>query len=66
VIKKTPHMVVEKYDPPQKKKAIKPLCGEMAVRHKRAHQRLLDEGDIDQAKFNALWAKTLERVKAGV
>lgn len=32
MIKKTPHMVVEKYDPPKKKKAIKPLSPEMGRR----------------------------------
>jgi hypothetical protein len=66
VIKKTTHMLVEKYEPPKKKKPIKPLNCEMALRHKRALQRLLDEGDIDEAEFDALWEKTLDRVKAGV
>jgi membrane peptidoglycan carboxypeptidase len=66
VIKKTPTMTVTKYDPPAKKKKIKPLCGEMAVRHKRVLQRLLDDGDITKAEYESLWAKTLERVKAGI
>ena len=56
-------MVVEKYDPPKPK--IKPLSVE-AVRHKRALRQLLDDGDITKAEFDALWAKPLERVKAGV
>jgi len=59
-------MLVEKYDPPAPKKKIKPLNSEMAIRHKRALQRLLEDGDITKAEYNALWAKTLERVKAGV
>lgn len=63
MIKKTPHMVVEKYDPPKPK--IKPLSVE-AVRHKRALRQLLDDGDITKAEFDALWAKPLEGVKAGV
>jgi hypothetical protein len=54
MIKKTPHMVVEKYEPPKKKTPVKSLCAEIAVRHKRAVQRLLDEGDIDEAEFDAL------------
>jgi hypothetical protein len=66
VIKKTPHMVVSKYDPPEPKKKIKPLCSEMALRKKRALRQLLDDGDIINAEFDALWAKTRERVKAGV
>jgi len=66
VIKRTPHMLVEKYDPPEPKKKVKPLNAEMAVRHKRALQRLLDDGDISKAEFDALRAETLERVKAGV
>jgi hypothetical protein len=66
VIKKTPHMLVERYEPPKKKKAIKPLNSEMAVRHRRALRQLLDDGGITEAEFDALWAKTLERVKAGV
>lgn len=49
-----------------KKKRIKPLNCEMAVRHKRALRQLLDDGDISKAELDALWAKTLERVKAGV
>ena len=51
---------------PKKKKTIKLLNCEMALHHKRALQRLLDEGDIDEAEFDALWEKTLDRVKAGV
>jgi hypothetical protein len=65
MIKKTPHMV-EKYDPQAPKTKSKPLNCEMAIRHKRALQRLLEDGDITKAEFDALWAKTLERVKAGV
>jgi hypothetical protein len=38
----------------------------MAVRHRRALRQLLDDGGITEAEFDALWAKTLERVKAGV
>jgi hypothetical protein len=33
-------------DPPKPQKQVKPLNAEMAVRHKRALQRLLDDGDI--------------------
>lgn len=66
MIKKTPHMLVEKYDPPKKKKAIKPLNPEMGIRTKNALERLLKDGDISKAEFDALWGKTLERVKAGV
>jgi hypothetical protein len=66
VIKKTPHMIATHWEPPKKKKAIKPLSVEMAVRHKRALRQLLEDGDITKAEFDALWAKTLERVKAGV
>jgi hypothetical protein len=66
MIKKTPHMVVTSYDPLKKKKLVKPLNCEMAVRHKRALKALLDDGDISKAEYDALWAKTLERVKAGV
>jgi hypothetical protein len=58
--------MVSKYDPPRPRKTINPLNVEMAVRHKRALQRLLGDGDISKAEFDALWAKTLERVKAGV
>jgi acetyl-CoA carboxylase carboxyltransferase component len=65
-MKKIPPMVVTPYEPPKKKKAIKPLNVEMAYRHKRCLQKLLDEGDISQTEFDALWAKTLARVKAGV
>jgi hypothetical protein len=64
-MKKFPPMVVTPCDRTKKPK-IKPLCSEMAVRHKRALQRLLDDGDISKAQYDALWAKTLERVKAGV
>jgi hypothetical protein len=66
VIKKTPHMIATHWERPKKKKAIKPLSVEMAVRHKGALQRLLDDGDISKAECDALWAKTFERVKAGV
>jgi hypothetical protein len=38
----------------------------MATRHKNALNRMLNDGDITKAEFDALWAKTLERVKAGV
>jgi len=64
-MKKFPPMVVTPCDRTKKPK-IKPLNCEMALRHKRALQRLLDEGDIDEAEFDALWEKTLDRVKAGV
>ena len=67
MIKKNfPPMVATPYEPPKKKKTIKPLNCEMAVRHKRALQRLLDEGDITEAEYDALWSKTIVRVKAGV
>jgi membrane peptidoglycan carboxypeptidase len=66
MIKKTPHMVVEKYEPPKKKEAIKPLNPEMGRRTKLALERMLNDGDITKAEFDALWAKTLARVKAGV
>jgi hypothetical protein len=68
VIKKTAHMTVERDEPGfrEKEPKIKPLNVEMAVRHKRALRQLLDDGDIAKAEFDALWAKTLERVKAGV
>jgi hypothetical protein len=59
-------MVISHYEPPKKKNAIKPLNSEMAVRHRRPLRQLLDDGDITKAEFDALWAKTLERVKAGV
>jgi hypothetical protein len=59
-------MVATHWEPPKKKKAVKPLAPEMAIRHKRALQRLLDDGDISEAEFDARWAKTLEPVKAGV
>jgi hypothetical protein len=42
-------MIVTPYNPPEKKKAIKPLCAEMAVRHKRALRQLLDDGDLTKA-----------------
>jgi membrane peptidoglycan carboxypeptidase len=65
VIKKTPHMIATHWEPP-KKKAIKPLAPEMAIRRKNALNRMLEDGDISKAEFDALWAKTLERLKAGV
>jgi hypothetical protein len=58
-------MIATHWEPP-KKKAIKPLSAERAVRHKRALQHMLKHGDITKAEFDALWAKTLERLKAGV
>ena len=66
MIKKTPHMIATPWERPKPKPKIKPLNPEMAVRHKRALRRLLDDGDISKADFDALWAKTLARVKAGV
>lgn len=63
--KKYPDMIATPWEPPKEKKAIKPLNCEMASRHKRALQRLLEEGDITQVEYDALWAKTLARVKAG-
>jgi len=66
MIKKTPHMIATHWEPPKKKKVVKPLNAEMAVRHKRALRQLLDDGDISKQEFDALWAKTLARVKAGV
>jgi hypothetical protein len=63
---KNPHMIATPWEPPKKKKPVKSLCAEMAVRHKRALRQLLDDGDISKAEFDALWAKTLARVKAGV
>jgi hypothetical protein len=66
MIKKTPHMIATHWERPKPKPKIKPLNAEMAVRHKRALQRMLDDGDITKAEFDTLWGKTLERVKAGV
>jgi hypothetical protein len=66
MIKKTPHMTVERYTPPKLKPKIKPLNPEMGIRTKNALLRLLKDGDITRSEYNALWCKTLERVKAGV
>jgi len=59
-------MIATHWEPPKKIPKIKPLAPEMAIRHKNALNRMLNDGDITKAEFDALWAKTLERVKAGV
>jgi hypothetical protein len=59
-------IVAYEYEPPKPKKKVKPLNCEMALRHKRALEKLLDEGDITQIEYDALWAKTLARMKAAV
>ena len=66
VIKKTPHMIATPWERPKPKPKIKPLAPEMAIRHKNALNRMLNDGDITKAESDALWAKTLERLKAGV
>jgi hypothetical protein len=59
-------IIVTPWERPKPKLKIKPLNVEMAVRHKRGLRQLLDDGDISNAEYDALWAKTLARVKAGV
>ncbi len=66
VIKKIPHMIATPWERPKPKPKIKTLAPEMAIRHKNALNRMLNDGDITKAEFEALWEKTLERVKAGV
>jgi hypothetical protein len=66
MIKKIPGGIATHWERPKPKPKVKPLNVEMAVRHKRALQRLLDDGDISKAEYDALWAKILARVKAGV
>jgi membrane peptidoglycan carboxypeptidase len=66
MIKKTSHMIATHWERPKPKPKIKPLNPEMGRRTKLALERMLQDGDISKAEFDALWAKTLARVKAGV
>jgi len=64
VIKKTKHMVVEKYEPPTRKPKIKALCPEMGMRKIRALDTLLDNGDLTLKEYWAVKNKVLERIRA--
>jgi hypothetical protein len=59
-------MIATPWERPKPRLKIKPLDAEMAIRHQSALKRLLADGDISKAEFDALWAKALARVKAGV